>query len=502
MDIFFLKGQQPFSRFDSMTTVILRKARKSIMYSYILLFVTLQGCNVARFMSDDQQCTFDGEHGNIREHIDIDGYYYIGDKDNCEDETFRYILFFEDGSFSVFYWEEMGLNRNDPFKYTGMPDIDLRANIGRPFENSSVLCNKYELEGGAYRITGDSIICESTFKNFMYDHGRRRVRFIFKIIDRHTLEPMQLSVYSKNDYPSTFDTVEMKARWGGDGLYHFVPAKNLPEPKNMYCKNRRFMWDKGSNYRKYKRERAAYKKERRKAKKLQQTITAKPLCFTKGEHTYYFDDEHGDINTLIDINGYYFIGDKSERTKWDGRFMMIFEDGSFSIIRWKNSTFSLPLDTIGVPGIDLTANLPVYNPDWTGLISQTEYPELTGGTYVIKGDTIITEYVASVVELGRKYLFTRSFKVVDRHTLDPIHWTKRSEDRIIYDVDCSTFKNRYGDGLYHFVPAVNLPSSVDMTNKRKKYMWKDHNKWKNYLKERKEYMKQYKRRQLDSSKDN
>ena len=55
-----------------MTTVILRKARKSIMYFYILLFVTLQGCNVARFMSDDQQCTFDGEHGNIREHIDID----------------------------------------------------------------------------------------------------------------------------------------------------------------------------------------------------------------------------------------------------------------------------------------------------------------------------------------------------------------------------------------------------------------------------------------------
>ena len=458
----------------------------------VIFFAWLQSCEVARFMSDDQLCTFDGEHGSIRDHIDIDGYFYVGDKDNCENETFRYIMFFDDGSFSNFYWKEIGPLREDPFKYTGVEDIDIKSNISKPYENSSILCRNYELTGGAYKIKGDTIICESTFKNFLYSHGRQRVRQVFRIVDRCTLEPVQLSINSKHGLPITYDAVEMKARWGDDGLYHFVRARNLPEPKDMYCKNKRFMWKKGRNFRRYKRERAAYKKARRKELKAMKHGREVPKYFTRGDHTYKFDDEHGDITSLIDIDGYYFIGEKSDCTDWDGRFLIFFSDGSFSNINWRRPTLALPTELIGVPDIDLGENLTVYNSKWTGS-SYTGYPKLTGGTYIIKGDTIITEYVAPLWDgFRRKHLFTRSYKVVDRHTLDPIHWTKRTEKEIVYDVDCSVFKYRYGDGLYHFVPAVNLPSSADMSNKRKSYMWNNRQKWKDYLKERKIYLYNYK----------
>ena len=42
-------------------------------------------------MSDDQLCTFDGEHGNIREHIDIDGYFFIGEKENRKKQAVLFV---------------------------------------------------------------------------------------------------------------------------------------------------------------------------------------------------------------------------------------------------------------------------------------------------------------------------------------------------------------------------------------------------------------------------
>ena len=199
-----------------------------------------------------------------------------------------------------------------------------------------------------------------------------------------------------------------------------------------------------------------------------------------------FDLVEGEINNLIDIDGYYSLS--SERylysTVWDGNGIIFYNDGSCSTLEWKED----PPVHLNIPNIDLSKHLKEYEQRILPFIYKGHHYDLCGGLYTINGDTIIAEFVDNgyfIKELYRIY-----FKVINRTTLEKICYHRINKDSIwvIPSENDSIYR------VVSFVPCKNLPSPINMYNKHKKYRWNNKEKWKEYNKQRKEYLKMRRKR--------
>jgi len=204
-------------------------------------------------------------------------------------------------------------------------------------------------------------------------------------------------------------------------------------------------------------------------------IYLKDRAYLKKNVLEYFDKAEGGIDKLINIDGYYCMNSDVMSYK----SFLFFNDGSFSLINWKE----FPTLFAGVPNINLSEHQRKYiNCRMMIEILWRKGYELEGGVYVLKNDTIITEYK----EMGYESMYRYKFKVKDKNSIVLISkelYDRQYEPREVFFDD---IQEKYR--TLKFVPAKDLPSSIDMYNKNIRYRWSDRRSWRNYKSQRREYL--------------
>ena len=206
-----------------------------------------------------------------------------------------------------------------------------------------------------------------------------------------------------------------------------------------------------------------------------------------------FDEVSGGIDSLININGFYtFSADAIQEGVGGfagfGSGMIFFNDGGCSILQWKDK----PPVFIFNKNTDLKSHLAEYEHRrfLLGKIFKWKHYQLCGGLYTLNHDTINVEYIA--MESGKKHLIRYKFRVIDKKNILLISNSDIVKPEILktmpaYDHD-SFFPPDELD-ILKFVPAENLPSSVDMYNKHFKYRWRNKDKWREHNKLRRKQKK-------------
>lgn len=224
------------------------------------------------------------------------------------------------------------------------------------------------------------------------------------------------------------------------------------------------------------------------------SILGYPVHFDENQIYFKYDNLRGGVEKLINTNGYYscrairhlswfpnapFYSDGPESAS-----LIFFNDGSFSWLEWKEQ----PPLFLGFDNLNLSEHLKLEYPDSpvAGTVKDwSKKYELCGGTYDIFGDTIIVEQTS--VDYYSRDLKRTGFVVIDRNTIRMIFHEDVNKEPKYYLKN--EFDNKYeSDFLFHFHPAINLPTSINTYDKHQKCRWNDEEKWKAYDRQRMEYM--------------
>lgn len=158
------------------------------------------------------------------------------------------------------------------------------------------------------------------------------------------------------------------------------------------------------------------------------------------------------LDSLIGINGYY-AGEPDDSTYREHISpFMFFNDGTFGDFWFHREYPFLKLKNVYLPG--KIANF---------------YADMPGGTYVIKGDTIIVEKYRLLK--GRWRLNRLRFKIIAR---DRLLLYERETD---VSVKGKKTERQACHQFYIFVPATK-PGSNFMPIRYKKWMWENKEEWK------------------------
>lgn len=170
----------------------------------------------------------------------------------------------------------------------------------------------------------------------------------------------------------------------------------------------------------------------------------------------------GGIDSLIDIDGIYLMDQRREykSAEWDGNGLIFYNDGSCSTFEWTDEAIA---NHAIAPGINLSANIAKYRPrtGLIGLIFKRHRYDLCGGSYTISNDTVTVEYVDDLNLM--KNLFRLRFKVIDRRTLRLVGYDVIQKDAVVTR-ELDSVPSIYN--TVRFMPATNLPSPLNMYNKR------------------------------------
>ena len=202
------------------------------------------------------------------------------------------------------------------------------------------------------------------------------------------------------------------------------------------------------------------------------------------------DNVVGKISNYINIKGYYCVTPTMMPKSFNNYIykatrqgIIFFDDGSYSFLNWKDD----PPIYLNIPDVNLGSYMCEY--DYrinTGLSTQTlklRHFDLCGGLYKVIGDTIYMEEISAdyVSNIIRKY----NFKIIDNTSIYLVGYeimTKTDTIQIIDGIP-QCYKS------LHFIPAHNLPSSVNMYNKFMKDRWLDKRNRKRYKQIRRDYLK-------------
>ena len=187
-------------------------------------------------------------HTDIRELIDIDGYYFC-DSDFYSWYCSRNMLFYDDGSFSFFHWKDHDTNERywslakmkiAEDSMSKLTNVNLEENIQPLFSQRWAW---ERLVGGAYVIEGDRIITETPC---IFNFEWVLCRNYFRVVDRRTLkrEVWQLV----GDDSIKFDSL---------AVFRFIPAENPPDPDYMMAKDKKWMWKDKKEWKEAKKKRKA-----------------------------------------------------------------------------------------------------------------------------------------------------------------------------------------------------------------------------------------------------
>ena len=179
----------------------------------------------------------EGKNTNIRDWIEIDG-YYVASGDEGLLYTSRHMMFFEDGTYASGFSFKEGATRDS-----------VRENMSGGL-NIGILNNRLQWGHywGVYRIDGDVIIVNAYWPPYsLRDWSFWEARY--KIVNRTTVKPIYYRSLKKGD--DWHYEVNGKSPWITDGTnYVFMPASGLPFPDNR-MKEERWIWRNESDWRAY-----------------------------------------------------------------------------------------------------------------------------------------------------------------------------------------------------------------------------------------------------------
>ena len=202
------------------------------MKKQLILFVLLLCCfscvSQKKGVIAKSTIKLEGRNTNIRDLIEIDGYYYYQEQDYP-----GYRMFFEDGTYVSF-----SFNRDIP---ENERKTNMSKSVTRWIGNKQVNWGNY---WGVYKIEGDTLIAYYYLRgSFWTPWYLNELRY--KIIDRTTILP----IYSKGLLPS--DEQYGRDPWLKNANYfHFTPADSLPSSDN-WLKEEKWIWRNEQDWRDY-----------------------------------------------------------------------------------------------------------------------------------------------------------------------------------------------------------------------------------------------------------
>ncbi|PXV62236.1 hypothetical protein CLV62_12159 [Dysgonomonas alginatilytica] len=171
----------------------------------------------------------EGGNTNIRDLIEIDGYY----ADSIYRKYGSYI-FFEDGTWVYFHFKGESTNN------------EIKSNLSKTIvtwkEGKQILWGG---NWGVYAIRDDTIIIHSYDKPALLK-GWSLDEIRFKIIDREAIK----AVYFRSILKSADDYYKTHSPWKNGELKHFTSADSLPSSDN-WLKEHKWIWRNESDWKNY-----------------------------------------------------------------------------------------------------------------------------------------------------------------------------------------------------------------------------------------------------------
>jgi hypothetical protein len=210
-----------------------------------MLFCSLSCALQKREVISKSTIRLESKNTNIRDLIEIDGYYYMTDDNNS-----NCLMFFEDGTCVQFAFK-----RN-------VSENDIRANMS----NSVVswIDNKQIRWGtwwGVYKIEGDTLIVYFYDKGLSFLKAWDLMENRYRIIDRKTILRIYFKIRTDDNY------YKFHSPWLGNGYpFYFNSADSLPS-SDCWLKEEKWIWRNESDWKNYM-EMIEQKKIRRNEKRI------------------------------------------------------------------------------------------------------------------------------------------------------------------------------------------------------------------------------------------
>jgi len=203
------------------------------MKKQLILFISLLCClscaSQKKEIISKSTIKLEGRNTNIRDLIEIDGYYCMPEypDSNCR-------MFFEDGT-----WVDFSFKRN-------LSENEIKANMSKSvntwIKNKQV---RWGRDWGVYQIQNDTIIVHRYFKgSFWEPWSLSEERYI--IVDRETVR----RIYIRGILKADDSYYEFNSPWRVNDTFHFIPADSLPSSGN-WLKEERWIWSNEQDWKDY-----------------------------------------------------------------------------------------------------------------------------------------------------------------------------------------------------------------------------------------------------------
>lgn len=214
------------------------------MLFFTFLLCVLSCASQKREVIAKSTIKLEGRNTNIRDLIDIDGYY---SKANCKEcNSIAGIMFFDDG-----IWVDFRFKKD----VTGEEiKVNMWDNVASGLDHKRTI--RWGENWGIYEIHNDTIIV-SIF-GYGYIIGNFWIEQRYKILDRNNIQLVYAKSLLKKDENND------ESPWVGSFNYQFIPANLLPS-SDCWIKEQKWTWRNESDWEKYmekvKQKKAEYKKK-------------------------------------------------------------------------------------------------------------------------------------------------------------------------------------------------------------------------------------------------
>jgi hypothetical protein len=183
----------------------------------------------------------EGKNTNIRNLINIDGFYYF----DPSNKRLGGIMFYDDGSWVYFHFKD------------SLSENKIKKNLTKSIINSGNR-KQWGYSWGVYAIQNDTIIVYSYNRPAFlvsYDLSERR----YKVINRESIK----KVYVKGLLKSEDDYYKTHSPWIDSPQTDFIPADSLPSSDN-WLKENKWIWRNESDWEDYMQHVEEVKKQLKK----------------------------------------------------------------------------------------------------------------------------------------------------------------------------------------------------------------------------------------------
>ena len=222
--------------------------KKYIVIIYILFSFSCKSQKVLNFLTEPVIQLEAGKNTNIRELLDIDGYY---EKDSTD---YRKWVFFEDGSYGPVIFIK------------GATQSDIKENMLK-WIDGTIWDSYYSPDWGVYKIEGDTIICQNFDRAGIFV-GQSYYSERFIIIDRRTIKRFYCKSISKSD--EKYYRINPMRPFITEEPKHFVSADSLLS-SDCWLKEKKWIWKNEQDWKNYK-EKIKEKKKKKTMKMIKNDV--------------------------------------------------------------------------------------------------------------------------------------------------------------------------------------------------------------------------------------